>query len=498
MTTIAAVTWNMANRKPRKEDILSLIQQGNLSDADIIIVASQEEACSKNYPLADGLHIRLGKDFRPISKQRHTTFTTAPGQVSLTLLAHKKSSCQVINKDSFFHRNGKPKPFPNKGGHTLRFTVDGKIIGVAGVHLESKCDGPRFKETKKLVSRVYSSEDDVIPVTSYKDLEGKSTDLSLFVGDLNYRDIHTQEENGDAGLDPFSIEPSPARHFKLHGFTEEAPTLGWTYAGKKKSVSGNTESSPYAIDHRRTVGGNKQQHYCKGGRLDRMLWKGDVKPETKIIEGTSTSDHKPVVSIFELDNDNLNDFERVKRWVANSLKYLASPEVIERIKKTPDDESGKTFITKTYNYYKVVKALYLESESLRIQSLNDEATVFKKTADNLKTLGDDFFSTRNPDSTSLNDENIYNSTRTESDNILNTALGNKVIATHRSLLFKFVNFIARIFGGTVYTTTQRTVSNVKKMLSMGVFSPSKNPKTRENSPTPKHSDSVINITPSAA
>ena len=372
---VAYITWNLANKTPREDEVKTIIASAGDMIVDAIVIVEQEAPRASEYSLAGKIAYELEKNstgrqpktpkeaLEGLNGHRNKFNTRTkplePGAVANTVLSHhpiQVSSGVYIDPSN-----------SNKGGCYQTVNIAGQSFQTAGVHLESYASSKRMDELAELIAAMQPI------VTKYADLVDMATTPMIIGGDLNYRDLLEQDEKGEMfAIDPMKSHKKPMQHFQLHGLQEaqlhERAVGELTYAGKRT----HHESISLTADKKRH--GDATQ-----GKLDRVFTRGGtvkVKFE-QIIEGTRTSDHKPVIAITEIPRIT-NEFLAVKHFVSNMMDSLTIvPEykqsmdilrkVIEDLQDTPD---SKSILLNICHHLERFKATLIELEKSRMLAIS--------------------------------------------------------------------------------------------------------------------------------
>lgn len=294
---VATVTWNMANREPSDDDIQLIMEKLREMDADVVIVATQEERRLEQQTLACKLNESLGFEVTE-SRHAYNTMTTGFGRVAACVLARSGITVECLGVDKFAHA-AIPGKYPNKGGVTLRFECKESgqpavRINAACVHLDSYDEQARLQEMQILMAKLSGTSDGFV---DWKTFEHHAADLTIAAGDFNYRIER-------AGAGKFTNTPRALTYVQTSRcLVDAAPELdaNVTYCGKNQSVASplfETHDARTEDTHRTVVGdGQDATVSCKGGRLDRVHFDNGREVKHVIVERTCTSDHKPVVAM---------------------------------------------------------------------------------------------------------------------------------------------------------------------------------------------------------
>lgn len=468
----AVVTWNMANKKPKPEDIDAIYDAIADDDYDGILVMAQEESLDQS--LASALSAKFGSDKDTEIKtylRSNVTYTKGLGQMSLAVITRHDLSKSIYQASDFTHRGGKPKAFANKGGHFATIKMGAVKLQFAGVHLDASSDTMKLYETQRIFSELETRENPSF--YDYSALAKLAVDATIFGGDLNYRNFRVDNKEKD----PFSAGDviSPARHFQYHNL-------------QASEISKNTFSDgedDKAFDNKRVVGGLAEANYLRSGILDRILGRGKniQLSEGKIVE-TNTSDHKPVVVTATISA--VKNFDRIKNWVASVIEPFADEKILRNIETLSENTEGENYLVGVFNYYLHIKELRLEGEHYRMkgdamiaEALNNDSVDKSGLVDELTKLGDEYFSEK---------ANLQDHAKTEAlqrnvkNNIADAILANPKLKESPviSAFIKMVNWFSRAFTGKdrvvtlqarlintancrLFATQKPTVTNLPKL-----------------------------------
>ena len=425
---VCYITWNMANHKPTKKDIEAIINAQDV-EVDLIIISAQEETREQKKSLGSLIQNTLGT---PNLTQLHygafNTFTTGRGRLSQSFITNHPITVSNSHK---IQEAATQFKFKNKGGIATNVVVSDKdkekvfTFQSAGMHLDSHLPSARIRETSTLMEKIE------IQVTTYDDLTKKATTPIFLGGDLNYRN---RLNNEGESIDPKDDKDQLMRHFDLHGFSEAGKSGSniCTYSGKDTHKKGASSLPSPQADVEDTItrssdqkyltriGGthtrestyhaaqkdNKRSSETRGGKLDRVLYRGQVVDhdpnEENIIQmpkydkqkkvagftenGERTSDHKPVVTLFTITqcNDEQTAFKHTKHFVKNRINEIkmnfnadqqaqlnALEGNIENLRM--DDKHSKTTLVTIYKLYETFKKQALQFEYHRMIALEIQA-----------------------------------------------------------------------------------------------------------------------------
>ncbi len=311
---------------------------------------------------------------------------------------------QVEQCGEYFHSGSMLKP-KNKGGFSLRVRCGKQQFSFASGHFESYGDNHRMEETAELMSYLDRTQPDTpedgIPVAlSYVDLV-KVAGVRMVTGDLNYRDL--VDEHGVISDPLVGKGDRPGSHFALHGLqfverdmanTSSPPT----YMAKNKKISDGTSEdfsdawkNAHKKDKKRKAIGYS---YTKGGVLDRTGIGGQVSDRADTIVPLSQSDHSASITCFSIAKEQ-SDFLRVRDFVLAALSVDAfnCGELCCLILTMQENELNKILLTEIYNYYRLVREVFLKAEASRLKGKSEEANELKQVAEKLSQDGKNYFIT---------------------------------------------------------------------------------------------------------
>lgn len=411
---IAYITWNMHNNVPSETDIANILAAHN-GEVDVIVIATQEETRSQKRSLGQKIMGGLGAFGGQRLSFDTRTSVFGPGRVSLCVLSNHPFE---INQAGKVQEATKWYKMANKGGIHFNMTIGDHTLDVIGMHLDSHSPVARLRETKDIMNGVDQKTPEYLDALDYVGLVKKAKTAVLLGGDLNYRDRYTQE--GDV-IDPRNSQDALMRHFDMHGFSDISRKIGdYTYSGNTSNQNSPTlkpsasslkmndsiaptdiEATIAAANDLITTSSNqssdgeavsdsgnlarqadqKRPHVAQGGKLDRVLYRG-AEPKSEVIvqpdrEKSRTSDHKPVVAIFEVKKPE-NDFEHTKQFVCNKLKSMgitseAYNNNILALQKT--DENQKRLVNIYRECEKTIKQmLILEESRIKAEELRAKAS----------------------------------------------------------------------------------------------------------------------------
>ncbi len=370
---VLSITWNMANKSPSENDIKEILNAipDNQRPVDLVIIAAQEETRNDNQSLGKKIKDRIHGVNAYVAS--FDTFTEDFGRVSQTVISNHR--IEFENSRRLQHATESYK-FKNKGGLFTDVTIGGHTLHAAAVHLESHNNVARFEETQHIMHKMHRE------IKSYNDLVVHAKTATIFAGDLNTRN-RTDQKN-------------PTGFFDVFGLAQSSNLVGaFTYSGKGKPLTKANSSDANKADA-------KRHGETKGGLLDQTLIQGNARFESAhIVEGTTTSDHKPVVTRIRIPKVE-NDFEHTKQFIINEIARLKKIhpsdqdshfDYLTKIAKKITKENKQSLFD-IYKYIEHTGRLFENAEKLKQMATreSDKATQEKEIYAKRGFFGKFFFS----------------------------------------------------------------------------------------------------------